>query len=69
MVINRQDQRLLGVTNLADSEGLPRMMNTEVLSRIGSQDFQTELGQFNLEVNIVPHRLSGPASLGGLLTA
>ncbi len=45
--------------NLADSEGLPRMMNTEVLRRIGSEDFQTELGQFNLEVNIVPHRLSG----------
>jgi len=45
--------------NLADSEGLPRMMNTEVLRRIGSQDFQTELGQFNLEVNVVPHRLAG----------
>ena len=45
--------------NLADADGLPRMLNTEVLQRIGSQDFQTELGQFNLEVNIVPHRLSG----------
>jgi gamma-glutamyl:cysteine ligase YbdK (ATP-grasp superfamily) len=45
--------------NLADADGLPRMLNIEVLRRIGSQDFQTELGQFNLEVNIVPHRLSG----------
>ncbi|MGH3313101.1 MAG: glutamate--cysteine ligase [Streptomyces sp.] len=45
--------------NLADGDGLPRMMNVEVLRRIGSQDFQTELGQFNLEVNIVPHPLSG----------
>ncbi|SCK52381.1 hypothetical protein H181DRAFT_04778 [Streptomyces sp. WMMB 714] len=45
--------------NLADGDGLPRMMNLEVLRRIGSEDFQTELGQFNLEVNIVPHRLSG----------
>ncbi|WP_031507203.1 glutamate-cysteine ligase family protein [Streptomyces megasporus] len=45
--------------NLADAEGMPRMMNKEVLERIASRDFQTELGQFNLEVNILPHRLSG----------
>jgi gamma-glutamyl:cysteine ligase YbdK (ATP-grasp superfamily) len=45
--------------NLADSGGLPRMMNEEVLERIASQDFQTELAQFNIEVNIAPHRLSG----------
>ncbi|MBA0051070.1 glutamate--cysteine ligase [Streptomyces sp. AJS327] len=45
--------------NLADSAGQPRMMNAEVLDRIASRDFQTELGQFNLEVNIVPHRLTG----------
>ncbi|MEU1087631.1 glutamate--cysteine ligase [Streptomyces sp. NPDC005576] len=45
--------------NLAASDGTPRMMNAEVLQRIASRDFQTELGMFNLEVNIVPHRLSG----------
>jgi gamma-glutamyl:cysteine ligase YbdK (ATP-grasp superfamily) len=45
--------------NLADSRGLPRMMNEEVLERIASHDFQTELAQFNIEVNIAPHRLSG----------
>ncbi|MBI0381424.1 glutamate--cysteine ligase [Streptomyces asiaticus] len=45
--------------NLAGADGLPRMMNAEVLERIGSHDFQTELGQCNLEVNIVPHRLHG----------
>lgn len=45
--------------NLADADGMPRMMNIEVLRRIGSEDFQTELGQFNLEVNVVPHSLSG----------
>ncbi|MGW0699873.1 glutamate-cysteine ligase family protein [Streptomyces sp. NPDC002867] len=45
--------------NLADADGTPRMMNAEVLSRISSPDFQTELGMFNLEVNIVPHRLGG----------
>jgi hypothetical protein len=46
--------------NLADSAGLPRMMNEEVLDRIASRDFQTELAQFNIEVNIAPHPLSGP---------
>jgi len=45
--------------NLSDSGGLPRMMNEEVLERIASRDFQTELAQFNIEVNITPHRLSG----------
>ncbi len=45
--------------NLADVQGQPLMVNAEVLQRIASSDFQTELGQFNLEVNIVPHALSG----------
>ncbi|MFG3498915.1 glutamate-cysteine ligase family protein [Streptomyces sp. NPDC047928] len=45
--------------NLAGADGLPRMMNAEVLERIASRDFQTELGMFNLEVNIAPHRLGG----------
>jgi gamma-glutamyl:cysteine ligase YbdK (ATP-grasp superfamily) len=45
--------------NLADAEGMPRMSNAEVLERIGSRDFQTELGRFNLEANIVPHRMAG----------
>ncbi|WP_327357623.1 glutamate--cysteine ligase [Streptomyces sp. NBC_01304] len=45
--------------NLAGPDGMPRMMNAEVLERIASHDFQTELGMFNLEVNIAPHRLSG----------
>lgn len=45
--------------NLADAEGMPLMRNAEVLERIASRDFQTELGQFNLEVNVVPHALTG----------
>ncbi|WP_406509535.1 glutamate--cysteine ligase [Streptomyces sp. NBC_00212] len=45
--------------NLAGRDGMPRMMNAEVLERIASRDFQTELGMFNLEVNIAPHRLGG----------
>ncbi|WP_299541834.1 glutamate--cysteine ligase [uncultured Streptomyces sp.] len=55
-------RNLMGVEielNLAGPDGMPRMANAEVLQRISSKDFQTELGMFNLEVNIVPHRLSG----------
>ncbi|QBJ89498.1 glutamate--cysteine ligase [Streptomyces seoulensis] len=43
--------------NLAGPDGMPRMLNGEVLERIASRDFQTELAMFNLEVNIAPHRL------------
>ncbi|MCW7947103.1 glutamate--cysteine ligase [Streptomyces hygroscopicus] len=45
--------------NLVGPEGLPRMMNAQVLERIASRDFQTELAMFNLEVNIAPHPLGG----------
>ncbi|MET9375584.1 glutamate-cysteine ligase family protein [Streptomyces sp. NPDC003035] len=55
-------QNLMGLEielNLAGADGMPRMVNGEVLKRIASTDFQTELGMFNLEVNIAPHRLGG----------
>ncbi|MFB7369859.1 glutamate-cysteine ligase family protein [Streptomyces sp. NPDC056222] len=55
-------QNLMGLEielNLAGVDGMPRMVNDEVLERIASPDFQTELGMFNLEVNIAPHRLGG----------
>jgi gamma-glutamyl:cysteine ligase YbdK (ATP-grasp superfamily) len=45
--------------NLVGSDGVPRMLNAQVLERIASRDFQTELAMFNLEVNIAPHRLGG----------
>ncbi|MEZ3182931.1 glutamate--cysteine ligase [Streptomyces pimonensis] len=45
--------------NLAGADGMPRMLNAQVLERIASRDFQTELAMFNLEVNIAPHRLGG----------
>ncbi|KOT37067.1 glutamate--cysteine ligase [Streptomyces caelestis] len=45
--------------NLAGADGMPRMLNAQVLERIASRDFQTELAMFNLEVNIAPHRLDG----------
>ncbi|GGV65026.1 MULTISPECIES: glutamate-cysteine ligase family protein [Streptomyces] len=45
--------------NLLGADGLPKMLNAQVLERIASRDFQTELAMFNLEVNIAPHRLGG----------
>ncbi|GAA0672867.1 hypothetical protein GCM10010193_26820 [Kitasatospora atroaurantiaca] len=45
--------------NLADEQGQPLMLNEQVLGAIASSDFQTELGQFNIEVNIAPRRLGG----------
>ncbi|WP_354638901.1 glutamate-cysteine ligase family protein [Kitasatospora camelliae] len=45
--------------NLADEQGHPVLGNAEVLKSIASGDFQTELGQFNIEVNIAPRRLTG----------
>jgi len=53
---------LMGVElelNLVGPSGRPVMVNQDVLSRIASPDFQTELGQFNLEVNVAPHKLVG----------
>ncbi|MGA5068455.1 glutamate--cysteine ligase [Streptomyces exfoliatus] len=55
-------RNLMGVEielNLAGADGLPRMLNGPVLEKIASPDFQTELGMFNLEVNIAPHQLNG----------
>ncbi|MFB7946995.1 glutamate--cysteine ligase [Kitasatospora phosalacinea] len=45
--------------NLADEQGLPVLGNEQVLDAISSTDFQTELGRFNIEVNVAPRRLSG----------
>jgi gamma-glutamyl:cysteine ligase YbdK (ATP-grasp superfamily) len=53
---------LMGVElelDLVGPTGRPVMVNQAVLGRIASRDFQTELGQFNLEVNIAPHKLVG----------
>ncbi|WP_405814872.1 glutamate-cysteine ligase family protein [Streptomyces sp. NBC_01390] len=55
-------KNLLGLEielNLVGPDGMPKMMNGQVLERIASRDFQTELAMFNLEVNIAPHRLAG----------
>ncbi len=45
--------------NLVDEAGDPALKNAEVLERIADPDFQTELGQFNLEINVAPRSLAG----------
>ncbi len=43
--------------NLIDDAGRPALKNIEALARIANPAFQTELGQFNLEINAPPRRL------------
>jgi gamma-glutamyl:cysteine ligase YbdK (ATP-grasp superfamily) len=43
--------------NLVDDAGNPSLKNTEALEAIANPDFQTELGQFNLEINVPPTQL------------
>jgi len=45
--------------------GEPAMTNAEVLERIADPAFQTELGRFNIEINVDPRELLGD-SLDGL---
>ena len=45
--------------NLVDEHADPAMRNAEVLAAIADPDFQTELGQFNVEINVPPRRLAG----------
>ena len=47
--------------NLTDEEGEPAHVNAHALELIADPDFQTELGQFNVEINIPPRLLDGPA--------
>ena len=43
--------------NLVDEHGDPALRSGEVLDAVADPDFQTELGRFNLEINIPPGRL------------
>src|SRR4029450_10530688 len=43
--------------NLVDERGDPALKNAEALEAIASPDFQTELGQFNIETNVPPAKL------------
>jgi gamma-glutamyl:cysteine ligase YbdK (ATP-grasp superfamily) len=48
--------------NLVDDAGDPTMRNAAVLDAIADPAFQTELGQFNIEINLPPRKL-GPGGL------
>jgi hypothetical protein len=43
--------------NLVDDAGDPALKNADALAKIANPDFQTELGQFNVEINVAPQRL------------
>ena len=45
--------------NLVDDEGDPALRNSETLEAIADEDFQTELGQFNVEINVPPAPVAG----------
>jgi gamma-glutamyl:cysteine ligase YbdK (ATP-grasp superfamily) len=47
--------------NLVDSAGMPSMRNAEVLGAIANPAWATEVGQFNLEINVPPRQLDGDA--------
>src|SRR4051794_26442972 len=56
------DRRSFGLEielNLTDDGGDPALANAQVLEAIAEPDFQTELAQFNVEINIPPRLLEG----------
>src|SRR3954449_12771215 len=55
------DRRSIGLEielNLTEETGDPALANQHVLELIADEDFQTELGQFNVEINIPPKSLA-----------
>src|SRR3954463_12549037 len=62
------DKRSIGLEielNLTEETGDPALANQHVLELIADEDFQTELGQFNVEINIPPRSLAA----GGVAAA
>src|SRR3954454_16333260 len=56
------DRRSVGMEielNLTEETGDPALANAHVLELIADEDFQTELAQFNIEINIPPRKLEG----------
>jgi hypothetical protein len=47
--------------NLVDEQGAPSMHNADVLAAIADPAWATEVGQFNLEINVPPRQLGGDA--------
>src|ERR1041384_8727285 len=55
------DRRSIGLEielNLTEETGDPAMANAHVLEMIADEAWQTELAQFNIEINIKPRSLS-----------
>jgi hypothetical protein len=50
--------------NLVDGEANPAMRNAHVLEVIADPAFVTELGQFNIEINVPPRSLAGDGLAG-----
>jgi hypothetical protein len=57
--VERRSMGLEIELNLADDRGDPAMVNEKVLALIADEDFQTELAQFNIEINIPPQKIEG----------
>jgi gamma-glutamyl:cysteine ligase YbdK (ATP-grasp superfamily) len=49
--------------NLVDTEWNPHFHNAEVLAAIADPDYQTELAQYNIELNVKPRPLPGDEAL------
>jgi hypothetical protein len=58
-VLERRSIGLEIELNLTDEAGRPALENARVLDAVADGDFQTELGQFNVEINVAPRRLEG----------
>jgi gamma-glutamyl:cysteine ligase YbdK (ATP-grasp superfamily) len=50
--------------NLTDDVGEPALVNAAALEAIADPSFQTELGQFNVEINVAPRLLEGEVFSG-----
>ncbi|WP_336213065.1 glutamate--cysteine ligase [Nonomuraea sp. LPB2021202275-12-8] len=60
------DRSLAGLEielNIVDPDGEACMRNAEVLAAIARPDWATELGQFNIEINVEPQDLGGLGAL------
>ncbi len=56
------ERKLVGVEvefYIVDDDAQPVNINEELLDLLASEDFQTELAQFNIEFNLAPHKLVG----------
>lgn len=49
--------------NLVDEAWQPAMRNGDVLSALADPDYQTELGRYNIELNVPPRPLPGDSAL------